>query len=128
MAGTLGDYAENLAVDTITNYGSDSRWLALFTTNPNFETGVGGVEPGGDYARMDVDFSQASGGVAANIADLEFEVGANLGAGTYYGWGVFTADTGGSLLFGDEFATPRVVSEAGETITFYAGDITINIT
>ena len=125
MATTLSDYAENEAADHILGTGA---WtmpaavsLALFTTNPNFETGAGGTEAtGGGYARKAVAFGAASGGATNNTAEKKWTVGTDLAAGTYTGWGVYDAATGGTLLFGDAFSANRTVATAGDFISFAA--------
>jgi len=130
MATSLSDYAENKAADHILG---TSSWtmpaavsLALFTVNPNFETGAGGTEAtGGSYARKAIAFGSASGGAAGNTASKVWTVGTDLAAGTYTGWAVYDAASGGNLLFGDAFSASRVVSSAGDSITF---QITTGIT
>ena len=134
MATTLSDYAENKAADHILG---TSAWtmpaavsLALFTTNPNFETGAGGTEAsGGSYARKAIAFGAASGGAAGNSASKVWTVGTDLAAGTYTGWGIYDAAAAGNLLFGDSFPSSRVVSTTGDTITFaITTGITFSIT
>ena len=105
--------------------------LALFTVNPNFQTGAGGTEAtGGSYARLALAFSTSSGGAgsASNSAIREFIVGTNLAAGTYTGWGVYDAGAAGNFLFGDTFAASRVVSATGDKIAFAIGSIVYTTT
>ena len=134
MATTLSDYTENKAADHILGTGA---WtmpaavsLALFTTNPNFETGAGGTEAtGGSYARKALAFTAASGGATGNTAAKVWTVGTDLAAGTYTGWGVYDAATVGNLLFGDAFSANRTVATTGDTITFaITTGITFSIT
>lgn len=130
---TLSDFVENEAADHILGTGA---WtmpaavsLALFTTNPNFETGTGGTEAtGGSYARKALAMTVASGGASSNSAQRVWTVGTDLAAGTYVGWGVYDAASAGNMLFGDAFASSRVVSTAGDTITFAIGAVTFSLT
>lgn len=133
MATTNSDYVENKAVDHILG---TAAWtmpaavsLALFTTNPNFETGVGGTEAtGGSYARKAIAFTASSGGATSNTAQKQWTVGTDIAAGTYTGWGVYDAASGGNLLFGDAFSANRVLGTTGDTLTFAAGAITYSLT
>lgn len=133
MATTLSDYAENEVADHILGTGA---WtmpaavsLALFTTNPNFETGAGGTEAtGGSYARKAIAFAAANAGAAASTAEKKWVVGTDLAAATYTGWGVYDAANAGNLLFGEAFAVNRVVGTAGDFISFAAGAVTFSIT
>ena len=133
MATTLSDYAENKAADHI---NGTAAWtmpaavsLAVFTTNPNFETGAGGVEAtGGGYARKTLAFGVAAGGACSNSAIRTFTVGIDLAAGTYTGWGVYDAAAAGNLIYGDAFSSPRVVAVAGDNISFAIGAISFTQT
>lgn len=133
MAGTNSDYTENKLVDHVLGTGSFTMpaavSLGLFTTNPNFETGAGGTEAtGGSYARKAIAFTASSGGATSNTAAKVWTVGTDLAAGTYTGWGVFDAASAGNMLFGDAFSSSRIVSTAGDTITFAIGSVTYSLT
>ena len=136
MAGTNSDYTEVAAINHILG---TAAWtmpaapsLALFTTNPNFETGAGGTEAtGGSYARKALIFSTAAGAggsVTGPTVGKVWTVGTDLAAGTYTGWAVFDAGAGGNMLFGDAFASNRVVGTTGDTITFAIASITYSLT
>lgn len=133
MAGTNSDYTENKAVDHILG---TTAWtlpaavsLALFTTSPNFETGAGGTEAtGGSYARKAIAFTASSGGTTSNTAAKVWTVGTDIAAGTYVGYGVYDAATGGNLLFGEAFSASKVLTNAGDTLTFAIGAITYTLT
>jgi hypothetical protein len=133
MATTNSDYTENKIVDHV---NGKTAWtmpaavsMALFTTNPNFETGAGGTEAsGGSYARKAVAFTAAAAGADSNTGALVWTVGTDLAAGTYTGWGVYDAATVGNMLYGDAFAANRVVSTTGDTITFAIGAVTYSTT
>lgn len=135
MAGTNTDYTENAAINHILG---TSAWtmpaavsLALFTTNPNFETGAGGTEAtGGSYARKAVIFNTASGAggsVTGPTVAKVWTCGTDLAAATYTGWGVFDAASGGNLLFGDAFSSNKTLT-SGDTLTFAIGSITYSLT
>ena len=133
MAGTNSNYTENEIVDHILG---TSSWtmpvavsLALFTTNPDFETGIGGTEAsGGSYARKALAFDAASGGASSNSAQRVWTVGTDIAAGTYVGYGVFDAASGGNMLFGEAFGANKVLTNSGDTLTFAIGSITYSIT
>ena len=135
MATTNSDYLEDKVVNHVLGTAAFTMpaavSLALFTVNPNFETGAGGTEAtGGGYARKAVAFTTSSGGAGAatNTAEKKWTVGTDLAAGTYTGWGVYDAAAGGNLLFGDTFGAGKAVSAAGETITCAAGDLAYSTT
>jgi len=133
MATSLSDYTENKVADHVLGTGA---WtmpaavsLALFTTNPNFETGAGGTEAsGGSYARKAIAFTASSGGATSNTASKVWTVGTDIAAGTYTGWGIFDAASAGNMLFGDAFSANRVLGTTGDTLTFAIGAITFSIT
>lgn len=129
MAGTNSDYTEGKVVDAVcgtTTFTAAQRYLALFTVNPNFETGASGTEAtGGSYARKAITFGAASGGSASHNADIQWTVGTDLAAATYTGWAVYDQlAAGGNMLFGDAFASNRTVAIAGDYIKFASGSVT----
>jgi hypothetical protein len=131
MAG-VGDTAENLMLDWITVTGSPTRpagfFLALFTTNPNFETGASGTEAtGGGYARKSMTMTAASGGSTSNTALLEWTVGTDLAAATYTGFGIYSASTSGTFLGGAAFSGNRTVSSTGDKISFAIGAVVLTL-
>lgn len=133
MAGVT-DAAEILMLDWITVTGTPTRpsgfYLGLFTTTPtDKEAGTGGTEAtGGGYARIALTMSGASGGATSNTSGAhDFVVGTNLAAGTYTGWGVWSASTDGTLLGCDDLTTSRTVSATGDTIRFAVGSIDLTL-
>jgi hypothetical protein len=132
MAG-VADTFEDRMLDWVLNVGTPTRpsgtHLALFTANPNFETGAGGTEAtGGGYARIAVTMSAASGGSTSNSSGPhDFVVGTNLAADTYTGWGIYDASTSGNLICGGSLTASRTVSASGDTIRFAATSITITL-
>ena len=124
MAGISNDGA-NIAIDAITA----TFWLALYTVNPNFQTGVGGTEAvGGGYAREACAMSAAAARASSNTAVENFVMGVNLAAGTYTGWGVYSLVAGGVFLGGATMAGgDRIIAVAGDTIRFAIGAIDLTI-
>lgn len=133
MAGTNSDYTEKAQIDWLLLGATPTRpvslTLALFTTNPNFETGAGGVEAsGGGYVRKLITFAAATspGGTTASSNQQQWTVGTDISAGTYTGWAVY--DNGGNMLFGDSFAPSKVLTSTGDTLTFASGNVTYSLT
>ncbi len=131
MAG-LGNTAENLMLDWITVTGNPTRpagfFLALFTVNPDFETGSGGTEAtGGSYARISMAMDAAASGATQNTNAHEFTVGTNLAAGTYTGFAIYSASSAGTFLGGAALSASRTVSVSGDKISFAAGAIDITL-
>mgnify|MGYP001255324194 FL=1 len=136
MATTNSDYTENKIVDHV---NGKTAWtmpaavsLALFTTNPNFETGAGGTEvTGGGYVRKALLWTAASGGATSNsTAASVWTAGTDITAGTACtGWGVYDAAAAGNMLYGDAFGSTKTVGpSAGDTLTFAIGAITYSTT
>lgn len=123
MPGVADGIANGWLDDLLTFY------LALFTTNPNFQTGAGGTEAtGGGYARIAVTMSAASARARTNSSGPhEFVVGTNLAAGTYTGAALYDASSGGTFIGGEAFAASRTVSASGDKITFAVGDIDLTL-
>lgn len=128
MANTNTDYAEVEAINHVLGLADA---LTLFTSNPDFETGAGGVEAsGGGYARKTIAFTPAAGASGATsgpTVDQVWTVGAGLLPGTYTGWGVYNTASG-KLVFGEALVPSRVLPNTGDTITFPAGCITYTAT
>jgi len=135
MAG-FSDDAKKLMADWLTVTGAPTRptgyCLAIYTTNPNFNTGVGAVEAvGGAYVRQAMTMDAATGTVTvvtANAVAYNFTVGVNIAAGTYTGWGVYSLTAAGVFLGGAAFAANRVLGVAGDQINFAIGEIDLTLT
>lgn len=132
MAITFSDYVEAKVLDHVNGLTSFTMpaapSLALFTANPNFETGAGGTEAtGGSYVRKAIIATAASVGpgtaTVPTVAKV-WTVGTDIAAGTYTGWGVYDAAAAGNLLYGDTFSVSKVLSITGDTLTFGIGSIT----
>lgn len=133
MAGTNSDFTENKLIDTLLRNGAAYQpaalYLTLFTVNPNFETGAGGTEAtGGSFVRKTVAFSAASGGSTSNSGLVSWAVGTDIAAGTYTGWAIYDASSGGNMLFGDTFSASKTLSGTGDTLSFGIGAITYALT
>lgn len=133
MAGTNSNYTEDKLVDHVLGTSAftmpTTMRLAVFTTNPNFETGAGGTEAtGGSYARKTIAFTASSGGATSNSGAVSWTVGTDIAAGTYTGWAVYDAATNGNMLFGDAFASNKVLTTTGDVLNFAAGAVTYSLT
>jgi hypothetical protein len=135
MAGTLSNAAETAAIDHLlgtTDYTFVAQlYLALFTVNPDFETGAGGTEAtGGSYVRKAINFDAAAspGGTSQSDPAIVWTVGTDIAAGTYTGWGVYDASTVGTMRFGDTFGAGKVLTSTGDTLTFADQAVTFSLT
>ena len=130
---TLSNYLENAIANHVcrgTAFTQPSAlYCALFTTNPDFETGSGGTEAsGGSYARKSVTFGAASGGACATSAAIEWTAGTDLTAGVgYNGWAVYYALSNGNMLYGDTFGGAKTPA-SGEKVSCAAGALTFTVT
>ena len=106
-------------------------YIALFTTNPDFETGTGGTEvSGGSYARVAVtnnstNFPAASGGSKSNGADVTFAT-PTAGWGTVTGFALYDAASSGNLLTGAALGTSKTIN-SGDVVRFNTGSLTFSI-
>lgn len=127
MASTNSDYLENQVIEGLIR--NATKYLAIFTSNPSFETGAGGTEAtGGGYVRKACAFDVPSEGATANSAQIEWTLGTDIGAGTYTGWALYDNTTGGNMLFGDTFSASRTLATTGDKLRFSAGAITYSNT
>ena len=78
MPSALTDTLKDLVLDWVNGVGSPTRpttplQVILYTTMPNVNTGLGGVEPVGfGYLPTDVTFSAAASGATSNVDDVVF--------------------------------------------------------
>lgn len=130
MAG-ISNAAEALVLDGFNRvtaaYQPAALYLAIFTTNPDFELGTGGVEAtGGSYARQAMTMGAAAGTApttASNTNVMTWTQGTNIAAGTYTGYGVYSASGSGTFLFGAAFGQNRILAVTGDNINFAAGSV-----
>lgn len=123
MAG-ISDAFANEMLDARSTY-----YLALFTVNPSFTLGTGGTEAtGGSYARIAVTMGAAASRVRENSSGPhEFTVGTNVAAGSYTGFGLYSASSGGTFLGGAAFSATRTLSSTGDKISFAVAAIDLSL-
>lgn len=130
MSG-LSNAAELLVLDgyhrVTAAYQPAAFYLALFTTNPDFDLGTGGVEAtGGGYVRKAITWGASTGNnpcSSANTNQMTWTLGTDIAAGTYKGYGIYSASGGGTFLSGKAFAADRVIAVAGDKIDFAVGAV-----
>jgi hypothetical protein len=126
------NFAENLVLNWILTSGSATRptaWhVALFTSDPT-DAGSGTEVTGYSYARQPVTFNAATGTnptYCDNNATITFPTASGGNWGTV-GWlGIYTADTGGNLLFHGQLTNSKVVND-GDTFQILANNLVINL-
>lgn len=126
------DYLENMLLDTLFSNGTFTKptnlHFALHSADPG-ETGAGAELSGGGYARVSVanngsTFSR-TGNTVTNAGAISFaESTGSQGTATHFG--IWTASTGGSLLYYGPLGASLAVTAAGITVTFPASSITIS--
>lgn len=126
----LSDFSEKLLLDWMMTTGSATRptawWVALYTAAPSDSGGGTEVSTGG-YSRKSVTFDAATspGGTTSNNNVVSFTAsGANYGTVTHIG--IFTAETGGSLLWHGSLTSSKTVND-GDTLEFSVGNIDLTI-
>lgn len=122
----LSDSSETLLANFIANGQTATRptawFLALFTAAPN-DAGGGTEVSGSGYARQAITFGAASSGVTANTSTHTITAsGGSFGTITHFG--IFSASTGGTLLWHGPVGTPRAYAD-GESVTVAAGAFTL---
>jgi hypothetical protein len=116
-------YSKNHHINSLLRGGATPH-LALFTTLPNLDTGVGGVEAtGGGYERMPLTFTdpESTPGLTQNSNEFAWVKGTNLDAATYVGMGIMTAATDGNLVAASPFDEEQIIVEDGDGIVFTGG-------
>jgi len=126
----LSDYAEKLLLDWAMTTGSATRptawYVALYTAAPSDSGGGTEVSTGG-YTRQSVTFDAATspGGTTSNSGVVSFTAsGANYGTVTHIG--IFTASTGGNLLWHGAMTASKTVND-GDTLEFSIGNIDLTL-
>jgi len=126
MAGNLSNYLENELLDHFLGTGAytmpSNVYLALYTVAPT-DTGGGTEVTGGSYVRKAITFGAASGGSAANDANIDFT---NMPACTVVAVGLLDASTGGNLLVYGTLTTNKTL-DAGDIFRAQIGDIVVSI-
>lgn len=106
--------------------------VALYTVLPN-SSGVGGVEPGGNYSRITVANNLTTWAAAADVTAVPtkknaiaftFPTIATSNWGTIVGWGLYDDSATPTIWAWGQLATPQVTS-VGQTPTFVIGSFGI---
>lgn len=126
--GNLSDWSENALLDWLMGGSSPTRptarHLALFTAAPN-DAGGGTEVPGSGYARQAVTFDAAAAGATSNSGAVSFTAsGGSFGTVTHIG--IFSAATGGNLLWHGPLAASKAVAD-GDSLAFAAGSIDLTL-
>lgn len=126
MSGSASDYLEDKLLDHALGTTSFTRptpiYVGLYTVAPSDV--AGGTEvTGGSYARQTATFAAASGGSAANNANIDFT---GMPACTVSAVGIFDGLTGGNLLFWSTLATSRALL-AGDTVRISTGALVVTL-
>lgn len=131
MAG-ISDYSENRLLDYMLGNGTPTTvYVALYTTNPNFETGSGGTEvSGGSYARPAVtnnstNWPAASSGSKSNGAAISFAT-PSASWGTVTGFALWDSSGAGNMIAGAALTTSKTIN-SGDTVSFAIGDLVITL-
>jgi len=122
----LSNAAEKLLLDWLMTTGTAVRptqWhLAVFTAAP--DDAGGGTELSGDgYSRQALTFAAATSGAGttSNTVAVSFTAdGGDWGACTHVA--IFTAATGGTMLWHGAMTTPRTIADA-DTLNFAIGEV-----
>lgn len=118
-----------LTADALTTTRPTTWFLALFKDDPGEDGSGNEVSTGDDsaYARQAITFSTPAvdSGLTSNNADITFPVVVLVGGSyTMSDFAIYTAVTGGTMLYYGTFGVPKTIN-GGETITFAAGGITV---
>jgi hypothetical protein len=122
------NYLENELLDLVLRNSAfampPGNFVALATSSFGDDNSGTGELTGGGYARQSVDFANASGGSAANVADLTFTNITGNASTPISHIGIFDAVTGGNLLFHGALTTPKTVP-VGEDVVIRAGQLVV---
>lgn len=125
---SASDYLENALLNHVlrnTAYTQPAGlYVGLFTSDPT-DAGTGTEVSGGSYARTAVSFAAASGGTAANSANVTFPAATgNWGTVTHIG--IYDASTSGNLLFHGAVTTAKQIL-TGDTFQISTNALTISL-
>lgn len=125
---SASDFLENALLDHVlrnTAYTQPAGlFVGLFTTDPT-DADTGTEVSGNGYARTAVSFAVASGGTAANSANVTFPAATGT-QGTITHIGIYDASTAGNLLFHGAVTTAKTIS-SGDTFQISTGALTISL-
>lgn len=137
MAGSKGDYLEDMILNTLFRGGTFTKpatvFVSLHSADPT-DAGTGAELSGGGYARVPITNVAGSFSAPANVAGSqqiknsgEISFNESSGAqGNATHFGIWTAATGGGLLYHGNLNTSRNVDAAGITIKIPANNLTIS--
>ena len=131
------DYVENQILNCYLNQADITAptaiHLGLFTANPteSDEGSSGGTEVSGNgYARVDVttkfDTASGAGGSLSSNADITGFTASGGNWGTVTGVGIFTAASGGELLFWTALDSNATVND-GDSYQISSGNLTVTV-
>lgn len=120
MAANLTDFGENALMDGTAHPAT--LWVKLHAGDPG-ETGT--ANPATHTTRASFTRTPASGGAAANVADIAFASLAATQSITHIS--LWDAASGGNAWWHGPLASP-VTGNAGQTLTIPAGDLDLTIT
>lgn len=106
MAANKSTYSINTVLNTLLGAGTH---LALFVTNPNAD-GSGTEVSGGSYARKPITWGAVSANKKTNSAAINFT---GLPATAINYWAIYSAATGGNLLYYGPLSTSVTVPVGG---------------
>ena len=109
----MSDTLENAFLDHVTGnaaYSAPSAvYLGLTTSSGGVaDSGTGTEVAGNGYQRQEITFGASTASSVASNAAVTFPR-STAGQGTVYGWGIFSAQSGGDLLYHGSFSSSRVV-------------------
>ncbi|MBP5269370.1 MAG: hypothetical protein ILO42_00265 [Clostridia bacterium] len=130
VLGNLCGKSDNVAIGV-----KDNCWLGVFITKPSSD-GTGGVEPSAEnnYSRVNISWlMNATNRSIVNLYDINFNmatdpsdrsVASGHDWGTVVGFGLFSAQTGGTLYgWGDLSAS--ITINTGNSLNFGAGNFEV---
>jgi hypothetical protein len=98
-------------------------YVGLFTTIPSGPGDAGTEASGGSYARQAVTFGAPTNGVSTNSGAVAFPT-ATASWSTINGVGLFSALSGGTLLYYGSLTTPKLV-DVDDTASFASAALQI---
>lgn len=109
----MSDTLEDAFLDHLTGNAAftatSTVYLGLSTNNSGFMDNGGGAEVvGGSYSRQAISFGAATTTSISNNSPISFPR-STAGQGTVVGWGIFSAQSGGYLLYHGYFTNSRAI-------------------
>lgn len=127
MPDSKTDFLENELLDHVLRNAAyvapGTIYVGLYTVAPT-DIGGGTEVTGGSYARQAVTFAVAASGSTSNSGTVAFPT-ASAAWGTVVAMGLFSASSGGDLLYYGNLAVSKIVG-SGDTISFAGGALTVS--